>query len=401
MFFSYLIIFNFAKIFNYITKEIMKKFILFLLPILILFSCKKDKDQGNFTVSGTISDANGKELILNKFTAEKILPLDTIVLNEKGEFNYINSTAAPELFGLQLKGVQGQIMFIADSLDNIKINGSLNDFRDSYTVSGSKHSVLLKEMYDKLNITYAKIDEFRKERQNNSENDSLTKAVDAKYQEVIKENNNYIKDFINTNIESPVAIIALNLAINQQAISLENDRNLFEKISTTLTNIYPKSSLVKNLSDYLKNNPVMVGNPEIGNTATDISQATPEGKIVSLSSLRGNYVLLDFWAAWCRPCRMENPTVLKNYNKYKSKGFTVYQVSLDQKKEDWIKAIEKDGLGEWTHVSDLQYWKSAPAAKYGIRSIPSNFLIDPKGKIIAKDLRGNNLGAELENIYGF
>lgn len=379
----------------------MKKFILFLLPILILFSCKNDKDQGNFTVSGTISDANGKELILNKFTAEKILPLDTIILNEKGEFYYKNATAAPELFGLQLKGVQGQIMFIADSLDNIKINGSRNDFRNSYTVSGSKHSVLLKEMYDKLNITYAKIDELRKERQNNSENDTLTMAVDARYQEVIKGNNSYIKDFINTNIESPVAIIALNLAINQQAISLENDRNLFEKISTTLTNIYPKSSLVKNLSDYLKNNPIVAGKPKIGNTAADISQATPEGKIVSLSSLRGNYVLLDFWAAWCRPCRMENPTVLKNYNKYKSKGFTVFQVSLDQKKEDWVKAIEKDGLGEWTHVSDLQYWQSAPAAKYGVRGIPSNFLIDPEGKIIAKDLRGSNLGAELAKIYGF
>lgn len=401
MFFSSAFIFIFAKIFKLYNKKNMKKFILFLLPVLVFFSCKNNEKTGNYTVSGTILDATGKELILNKFTSDKIIHLDTIELNEKGDFSFTGTSGAPELFGLQLQDVKGQIMFIADSLDNIQINGKKGDFRNSYTVSGSNHSVLLKELYDRINLMYDKIDVLRKKRQNNSENDSVIKSVDAEYQSLIADNNSFIKNFIDKNINSPVAIIALNLGINQQAISLENNRDIFEKINTSLMNLYPKSSLVNDLNKFLKNNPPVAGKPKIGNEAPEISQPNPEGKIISLSSLRGNYVLLDFWAAWCRPCRMENPTVLKNYNKYKSKGFSVFQVSLDQKKEDWVAAIEKDGLGAWTHVSDLQYWQSVPAAKYGVRSIPSNFLLDPEGKIIAKDLRGVNLGAELAKIYGF
>jgi thiol-disulfide isomerase/thioredoxin len=119
---------------------------------------------------------------------------------------------------------------------------------------------------------------------------------------------------------------------------------------------------------------------------------------VKLSSLQGKYVLVDFWAKWCGPCRQENPNVVRLYNRYKDKGFTVYGVSLDRNKTDWLKAIEEDKL-TWTHVSDLKYWQSDAAKLYNITAIPFSLLLDPDGKIIAKNLRGPSLEKKLEEIF--
>ena len=122
-----------------------------------------------------------------------------------------------------------------------------------------------------------------------------------------------------------------------------------------------------------------------------------QGKNVSLSSFKGKYVLVDFWASWCRPCRAENPNVVNAYNQYKNKNFTVLGVSLDQAKPNWLQAIQADNL-TWTHVSDLQFWNNAVAQLYHIQSIPANMLIDPTGKIIARDLRGEDLNRKLSEL---
>lgn len=139
----------------------------------------------------------------------------------------------------------------------------------------------------------------------------------------------------------------------------------------------------------------------IGELALEFSQNDTLGKPVSLSSFKGKYVLLDFWASWCGPCRAENPNVVKVFNKYKDKNFTILSVSLDQPdgKDRWIQAIHDDKL-TWTHVSDLQFWANAVAKQYDIQSIPANLLIDPKGKIIAKNLRGDKLEEQLQGLIG-
>jgi thiol-disulfide isomerase/thioredoxin len=138
----------------------------------------------------------------------------------------------------------------------------------------------------------------------------------------------------------------------------------------------------------------------IGNAAPDLSFPTPNGQMLSLSSLKGKVVLLDFWASWCKPCRMENPNVVNLYNQYKDKGFTVYSVSLDNNKQKWVNAIEADGLAWPNHVSDLGGWNSMPAAIYGVNSIPQTYLIGTDGTIIAKDLRGEDLANKLKEILG-
>lgn len=137
----------------------------------------------------------------------------------------------------------------------------------------------------------------------------------------------------------------------------------------------------------------------VGTEAMDFTQNDVDGKPVKLSSFKGKYVLLDFWASWCKPCRMENPNVVKVYNQFKDKNFTVVGVSLDQSKDAWIKAIQADKL-TWNHVSDLQQWNNAVAQMYHIQSIPGNFLIDPTGKIIARDLRGEQLAKKLSEVIG-
>lgn len=140
--------------------------------------------------------------------------------------------------------------------------------------------------------------------------------------------------------------------------------------------------------------------PKVGEKAPELEFRNPDGKLIKLSSLRGKVVLIDFWASWCRPCRVENPNVVRVYNKYHAKGFEVFSVSLDKDKNAWVNGIKQDGLIWSYHVSDLLFWQSKAAAIYGVRSIPHTVLIDKDGTIIAKNLRGQALELALEQIFG-
>jgi peroxiredoxin len=185
----------------------------------------------------------------------------------------------------------------------------------------------------------------------------------------------------------------LNL-LQSNVIDRDQYFSTYEAVAGKLTGEWASYSQAKTFIDQVNS----LRKIAIGQPAPEIALPNPDGQIVKLSSMKGKYVLVDFWAKWCGPCRQENPNVVRAYNKYKDKGFTVFGVSLDRSREDWLKAIKEDGL-TWTHVSDLKYWQSEAAKTYNITGIPFSVLLDPNGVIIAKNLRGAALDAKLEEIF--
>jgi len=201
---------------------------------------------------------------------------------------------------------------------------------------------------------------------------------------------NSIERFITRRKSSPVSALLL-------AYSYDTDPNkdavLLEKRFTTLDTTAMQNRYAEGVRHVIEIGKVGA----VGTKALDFTQKDTSGKDISFTQFRGKYVLLDFWASWCRPCRMENPNVVAAYNEFKNKNFTILSVSLDQDKTNWVNAIKADHLN-WTHVSDLQFWSNEVAKLYHVEAIPQNYLIDPNGTIIAKNLRGDELKAKLSEV---
>ena len=220
---------------------------------------------------------------------------------------------------------------------------------------------------------------------------------DVNAQEAIKQeyqnlNTQYVltlKNFIKTHPKSAVSGFVIYNDLNNPNIPLVDVVEALSYIDKSIANTKMVQLANKRVND--------IKGTTVGYTATNFSQSTPEGKKVSLTDFRGKYVLIDFWASWCRPCRMENPNVVAAYNRFKDKGFTVLGVSLDSNRDPWLAAIQQDNL-TWTHVSDLKGWGNEVGKLYGVTGIPQNFLIDKEGKIVAKDLRGAALDEKLAEI---
>lgn len=268
--------------------------------------------------------------------------------------------------------------------NDIEVNVDGNSAQGFYEVKGSPDLDLIRQVQE-IQAKMAKLSQdFTLAAQNKDQ-----QKMDQLRQEYMQAND----QMASMMVQASPSLAVINLLQNN---TLDKDQyfDTYVAVADKLKKEWPDYRESKNFVAFVEK----LKTTSVGQVAPEIALPNPEGQVVKLSSLRGKYVLVDFWAKWCGPCRHENPNVVRVYNKYKDKGFTVYGVSLDRSKDDWLKAIKEDNL-TWTHVSDLKFWQSEAAKIYSISAIPFSLLLDPDGVIIAKNLRGQALEDKLVEIF--
>ena len=358
-----------------------KKVILAFFPAFLL---AQDKQVKGFVINGNISGLSDGEARLTTTQENQInIALGTM---KQGVFTLQGSIPEPGLYYLILANEQPIYIYLENN--PIKITGTKADIKNIKVEGSQSHKDFLEfnkifnPLIGELNVYAAQIQKENNERKK----EELLK----KYESVESKINIEVGKFVANKKSSYLSpfLLWVTAKINNDFIVMEQRYNMLdENIRNT--------QIGKSLKDFIAYNKVGA----VGTDAVDFTQNDVNGNPVTLSSFKGKYVLVDFWASWCRPCRAENPAVVKAYNKFKSKNFTILGVSLDQEKAAWVKAIENDKL-TWNQVSDLQQWNNAVAQLYRIQSIPGNLLIDPNGKIIARDLRGSQLEKKLCELLG-
>ena len=360
----------------------MKHFF-YLFIIIILASCQSNSS--HFRISGNIAGLDTGMVYLIKAKANDILMVDTAEI-KGGKFFFEGEAITPaELHFLRLN--ERELLarfFLEPGKTNVK---AYADSLNATKVTGSDETDVLNIFLGEVEYLTKRVNEYQTQYSQARSTDEADR-IRIDYEASINNMTIYVKNFVKENINSPVALYLLLTQLAPR-IEYEELKEIADKVPAELS----ESPYYKELNEILKR----TGKISIGAVAPDFTMNDQNGNPVTLSSLRGKYLLIDFWASWCVPCRQENPNIVTAYAKYKDKGFEILGVSLDQTKDAWLKAIADDNLG-WLHVSDLRYWQNAVARLYEVNSIPLSLLLDKDGKIIARNLRGDKLDATLSKL---
>ncbi|WP_170934686.1 TlpA disulfide reductase family protein [Hymenobacter gelipurpurascens] len=344
----------------------------------------------SYQINGQLQNAPaGTKVYLAELGETQFVSRDTATVDDKGQFTFVGTVPEDGLYQVKTTD-QNQVLIALKNGARVALTGDAQKLSDTYAVKGSPDSELLQQISRRMQQT--KIQTSRLEQRYNQAGQSgradSMKLIEKQFYAVQAANTAQLKVAVRQNPGSVVSSFVVASMIDPDA-----DFAFADSMTTQFKKTQPESRYTKSLVARLE--PLRA--TAIGTVAPEINLSAPDGKPVTLTSLRGKYVMIDFWASWCGPCRRENPNVVKAYNKYKGKGFEIYGVSFDQDRDKWLKAIKSDGLA-WTQVSDLKGWESAAGQTYGIKSIPASILLDPQGRIIGKNLRGDALEEKLASL---
>jgi len=379
-----------------------------LIPVLLITvtGCTDKK----FSVKGNISGPEGGLLHLQEIRPGFLVPVDSVVTGSDGSFSLEAKIKTPGYYMLSFSK-QNFITLLAKPGEKINILAKGDTLSSAPEITGSEGTAVLIEFQKKHEILIKELSHLTK-LYNVSINSRflplIMDSLDRRAASLVADFQDYSRKYLEENIGSMAAIYLLN----QQSVPGKalfdplKEPELYFRTDSALYAKYPASDLVIDLHNYVsrlrshqRTEKKESGIIMAGSFVPDIALPNPAGDTLRLSSTRGSVVLLDFWASWCPSCRDENPNIVNMYNTYRQKGFTVFQVSLDLKKEDWIEAIKTDRLGKWYHVSDLKYKDSEVVRDFNLGAIPANFLLDRDGKVIGINLQGEELQKKLAEVF--
>jgi peroxiredoxin len=375
----------------------MKNLFLFSFLFLVV-SCSNEsgsnaqtQTKGNYEISGRIANVGGNvPVYLDKLSYFGNQPYDTAILASDGSFKIKGNKNLPRsVYSLRITPDKSWPVILGNN-ETVTINADIHN-PEKLEISGAENKALSAFVF-KINRFRIALQQYQNEYMMAQMTGDVNKMKQAQeqYTAVLNQYNNTVKATIDTSSSLLIALFAATmLNMDQFGVYLEA---FAEKIRTKL----PDNDLAKEFVAKVKSETAL----SPGKPAPDFSLKTAKGEVISLKDVKGKVVLLDFWASWCRPCRIENPNVVRLYNRYKDKGFTVFSVSLDNNLEKWVNAIQQDGLIWPYHGSNLMGWQCPVAQKYKVSSIPHTYLIDKDGKIIGKNLRGVELENKLKEIFG-